>query len=273
MITTSRARVVQDAPWHNPDNQVISSADLMALMRIKTRPTGKHLQEYRKAFVHSSYMQPPDAPALAFKCDAIIPLQPESNERLEFLGDAVLDLIMAEYLYERYKDEDEGFLTQMRMSIVNGKMLARLGRILNIQKYLLMSLQSEHLRNTDNIVEDTLEAFIGALYKDRGMKAAKDWFVSFIEDNLDFTQLITTSERDMLNQLYKEKFGSQVQIIATRMLNNQFKVVILEDNTKTCIGEGYGPTRRIATDNAAREGLRADNIGKVMMDIRERSMK
>jgi ribonuclease-3 len=251
-----------DKPWHNPENRVITGGELETLIRIKTKPSGQRLLDYRKAFVHSSYSSPASPVPGGTQVEAIIPLQLESNERLEFLGDAVLDLIVAEYLYERYPTEDEGFLTQMRISLVNGKMLARLGRMLDIQKYLLLSFSNEHLRQLDNIVEDTLEAFVGAMFMDRGLKGTKEWFVTLVEENLDFAQLVSTSERDMLSRLYRDKFGKDVQIISTRLSSGVYRVKFFDNDV--LLGEGTGPNRRVASDNAARKGLEIHGIDHII---------
>lgn len=261
---SKRSILLTEAPWINANNLLISGEDLEKLMHVKTRPMGSTLKMYRTAFVHSSYVLDGEKTNPSRMCEAIIPLQPESNERLEFLGDAVLDLIVAEYLYERYPDEDEGFLTEMRIGLVNGKMLATLGRTISIQKYLLLSFHNEHLRDTDNIVEDTLEAFIGCMYTVRGMKAAKQWVISMLEENVDFTQLVTTSERDMFVRLYKERFGKDVEVVNTKTSSGFTCVMSVEGQI---LGTGTGATRRIATDAAARMGLEADKVGQVMASI------
>lgn len=262
-----RSVLLSEAPWHNGNNLFVSGQDLENLMKIKTRPTGETLKAYQRAFVHSSYVLEGDRINPSRLCDAIIPLQKESNERLEFLGDAVIDLIVAEYLYERYPDEDEGFLTEMRIGLVNGKMLASLGRTLCLQKHLLMSFQSENLRESDNVVEDTLEAFVGAIYMIRGMKAAKQWFIALIEENVDFTQLVTTSERDMFLRLYRERFGRDVEISMTRAAGDMGDFTCVMSFDGQVLGTGTGKTRRIATDMAARMGLQADDVGQVMVSL------
>ena len=155
----------------------------------------------------------------------------------------------------------------MRVSLVNGKMLAHIGRLLNIQKFLLLPFHNEKLRSLDNIIEDTLEAFIGAMFLDRGLKGTTDWFIDIVEYNLDFAQLVTTSERDMLSRLYRDNFNKNVNIVATRDNNNMYKVCMYDNDTNELIGEGFGPNRRIASDNAAKKGLDYHGIGHVMSTI------
>lgn len=228
-----------------PPPPLLSARELARLLRVKTPPSAKRLEAYRRAFVHAS-------------CGAA-----ESNERLEFLGDAVLDLVVAEYLFERYPCEDEGFLTQMRSSLVNGKMLARLGRLLGLEQLVVLSRAAEPSRHSDGIVEDAFEAFVGAMFLDRGIKGAKEWFVALIEENLDFAQLMAHNEKDMLTRLYRERFGRDIAFVASKSARNQYHVRMFErdsDERRGFIAEGFGATRRDAITDAARRGLQGHGI-------------
>lgn len=100
------------------------------------------------------------------------------NERLEFLGDAVLELISSEFLYLNYRDMPEGNLTKLRASLVCEPTLAICTKDLNLQKYLLLGKGEEATggRTRKSILSDALEAVIGALYLDGGMDAAKPLF-------------------------------------------------------------------------------------------------
>lgn len=94
----------------------------------------------------------------------------KNNERLEFLGDAILDAIISEILYLRFPTADEGFLTQMRTKIVNGKQLSQLAVDIGLDKLIFKSNKSV---TSNRIFEDAFEALIGAIYLDRGLKYAK----------------------------------------------------------------------------------------------------
>ena len=97
------------------------------------------------------------------------------NQRLEFLGDAVLDLIIAEALYERFPELEEGALDRMRASLVSGKALAPKARALGLAQALQVSdaQRKHHPEPSDRMLEDALEALIGAVYLDGGLSAAK----------------------------------------------------------------------------------------------------
>lgn len=101
------------------------------------------------------------------------PDRPEPNERLEFLGDSVLDLLSAEFLMARMKSAREGKLSQARAQLVRESALAECARELNIGWHLLVGRGSQNLRDVDSVLADTLEAVIGASYVDGGMLAAR----------------------------------------------------------------------------------------------------
>jgi ribonuclease III len=104
------------------------------------------------------------------------------NERLEFLGDAVLELVVTEHLFETYPDKEEGILTTWRASLVNGVTLSDIARELGFDDYLLLSKgeSKETGKARQDILEDTLESFIGALHLDQGY----DKVTSFISANI-----------------------------------------------------------------------------------------
>ncbi len=178
---------------YNPSNKAASREALATLLRrFGVAEPPRDVDLYRRAFVHRSYCTrkndtfitgnqhcPPDC----------LPLQEESYERLEFLGDAVLGLVTAAYLHERYDTENEGFLTRVRTKLVNGATLAGFALSLGLDKLIIMSRQIEDAggRQNKNILEDCFEAFIGALYVDQGYQAASRWVVAFLEDTIDFS--------------------------------------------------------------------------------------
>ena len=110
------------------------------------------------------------------------------NQRLEFLGDAVLGFLVAQYLFERYADRDEGFLTSLRSQAASGKALARIARDIELGRHVRMGKGEEASggRKRRSTLADTLEALIGAAYQDGGLKAAqkilRTLFVPVLED-------------------------------------------------------------------------------------------
>ena len=114
-----------------------------------------------------------------------------SNERLEFLGDAVLGFVTAEHLYRHFPDGDEGFLTRMRAQIVNGQALAQFASELGLGEMILMSdaVCRDGGRDSTAILADVLEAVIGALYLDMGEKAVRTFVRTKLLARLDLNDL------------------------------------------------------------------------------------
>jgi len=188
------------------------------------------------------------------------PTAKEHNERLEFLGDAVLELIVTEYLFGNYK-EPEGELTSWRAALVNSEMLASVSSGLGLGDYLLLSRGEEKDlgRARDYILANAFEAVLGAIYLDRGMKVAK----KFVENNiLDKLEMVLEKglHRDS-KSLFQEKAQEKVNITPHyRVLEEwgpdhkkEFKIgVYLGDKM---IAEAEGVSKAIAEKEAAKNAL------------------
>jgi ribonuclease-3 len=129
----------------------------------------------RQAFVHSSYFNenPHDAPG--------------HNERLEFLGDAVIGLVVSRLLYERYPDEDEGFLTARRAALVNRDALASLALSLGMDRYLLLGRGEAEAGGATrpSLLAAAFEAIVGAIYLAEGVEPTRTWLHRVIGEQLD----------------------------------------------------------------------------------------
>ncbi|MFC1649726.1 ribonuclease III [Patescibacteria group bacterium] len=106
----------------------------------------------------------------------------KSNERLEFLGDAVLEFVVSSFLYEKYPDKEEGFLTALRARLVNTASLAQVGKDLDLGDNLRLSKGEEETggRTNDSLLANTVEAIIGAIYIENGVKAAEKFINLYI---------------------------------------------------------------------------------------------
>ncbi|MEA3463631.1 MAG: ribonuclease III [Patescibacteria group bacterium] len=130
------------------------------------------------------------------------------NERFEFLGDAILEIVVTEYLFFKFPQTPEGDLTNWRASLVNSKMLAQVANELNLEKYLYLSKGEAKDKNSkarQYIVANAVEALIGAIYLDQGIRAAKKFIKKFMLSKL---------ENILANQLYidpKSKFQEKAQ--------------------------------------------------------------
>lgn len=130
--------------------------------------------------------------------------KPISNERLEFLGDAVLDLVVAEILYNKYPFKDEGFLTEMRSKIVSRNQLAVLGKRIGIQPFITHSNQLKVTPQGASImIGNAFESFLGALYLDKGYKASKRYIIHRIMDRFINLDELVETEISYKSRLHK----------------------------------------------------------------------
>ena len=116
------------------------------------------------------------------------------------MGDSVLGLVVINYLFNKFPNKAEGFLTRTKIKIVRREGCALFARKLNLGKYILSGDKIKLDKNSDRILEDTFEAFLGALFKDLGFKFAEAFIVRLIEKYIDFnTILIDTNYKDILS--------------------------------------------------------------------------
>ena len=175
------------SPW-NQNNKLINRYQLEALLRRYGVDTPiNNLEYYHEAFSHKSYCEKKnlgDDVILAEHPESCLKLRTVSNERLEFLGDSILGAVIAHYLYERYPNQDEGFMTRLKIKLVNGETLAFFSKLINLNEYILISRHVEDRcngRDSIKILEDCFEAFLGAIYLDFSDTYSFDWIVNYIE--------------------------------------------------------------------------------------------
>ncbi len=136
----------------------------------------------------------------------------DHNERLEFLGDAVLELIVTEYLFRKFPDKPEGELTNWRASLVNAKMLSSIAGELDIEGNLYLSKGESKDKNSkarQYILADAVEAIIGAIYLDSGTEGAKDFIEQFVISKLDYIlkNELYFDPKSKFQELSQEKYG------------------------------------------------------------------
>lgn len=182
------------------------------------------------------------------------------NERLEFLGDAVLELVVTEYLFKNYNDP-EGILTSWRAALVNASMLADISKKIDLNEYILLSLgeKKDTGRARQYLLANALEAVIGAIYLDQGYQETK----KFIEENV-LTELPRIIEQKLYKDaksLFQEEAQERAGITPSYKVLDQwgpdhsktFKVgVYLNDELS---GIGFGPAKQEAQQKAAEDAL------------------
>jgi ribonuclease-3 len=204
----------------------------------------------KRAFVHSSFVnENPDQ-------------EPESNERLEFLGDAVLGLIVADDLFAAYPDQDEGKLTELRTHLVRRDTLARAGRQLGLGQDLLLGRGEEAGggRDRPTNLAHVYEAVVGAIFLDGGLQAARRFVRSSLGE--DFKSI---SERALIDPKSRLQEISQSRYQTTPIYRlveaegpdhaRQFTVEVTVDGQ--ALGKGSGPSKQQAEKEAAQEALQS----------------
>lgn len=214
----------------------------------------KDMAVLETAFVHGSYLNEHQAGSGH---------EIESNERLEFLGDAVLELIVTEHLYKEFR-KPEGELTNLRSAVISGKNLAKIAHGLELGNYLLLSRGEEMSggREKDFILANTMEALIGAVYMDGGYKPASKLIEKYVLSTLP--EIISRGSfldaKSHLQEISQDKYSVTPEY---RVLhdsgpdhNKTFVVGVYVQNE--IVGEGSGKSKQEAERAAAKDALSND---------------
>jgi len=181
----------------------------------------------------------------------------ESNERLEFLGDAVLDLVVCEEFYKLFPEKDEGDLTKLKSLFVNREALAVKARNINLNNYILLSESEEQSggRERDTILSDSLEALVGAIYMDGGLGNARKFIMKFIIKDVNKFQVepIPVNYKSMLLEYFQETIQSVPEYCIINEVgpdhNKTFTVEVFVKGKS--YGSGIGKSKKKAEQNAA----------------------
>ncbi len=185
----------------------------------------------------------------------------ENNERLEFLGDAVLDMIVSEYIYKKFPKMPEGELTKLRAGVVCEGSLAKIAREFDFGKYLLLGKGEECTggRNRDSILADAFEAVIGAICLDGGIDAVGKYIMSFMEKAIDDMKINfrTLDCKTHLQEIIQKNSKNPIvyKIIDEKGPDHDkvFVAEVYHDNNTLGIGEGK--SKKEAEQNAAYNAL------------------
>lgn len=214
------------------------------------RATGYIFQDpslLERAMTHSSYINEHHM------------LKTDCNERLEFLGDAVLEIVTSEYLYFHYPTENEGRLTRLRASIVCEPTLDFCARAFDLQRFLILGRGEEATggRSRASLISDALEALIGAIYLDGGFANAKEFIHRFILNDLEHKKLFFDSKTIMQEMVQKEDGSGH---LAYELIEESgpahdrlFLVRVLFDGGE--MGRGSGHTKKAAEQQAAYQAI------------------
>jgi len=225
-------------PYNEKNILVISEHITNILKKLEIEIIVKNLSLYQEAFTHKSYIKKEyfniNSDLLLKEKEYFlknklnfIDLLDNSNERLEFLGDTIIKCVIAEYLFKRYYDEDEGFMTRLKTKLEDTKSLAKYAKRLGLESYMLISKQIEdnNGRHAEKLLEDTFESFMGALYLDQGFYICKILLNILLETEIDYSEILykDTNFKDRLLRFYhSNKWSHPVYIlIKEEVLSNK----------------------------------------------------
>lgn len=177
------------------------------------------------------------------------------NERLEFLGDAVLEIVTSDFLYHKYTEKPEGDLTKIRASIVCEPTLAYCAEAINLGSYLFLGKGEDATggRNRNSVVSDAMEAVIGAIYLDGGFASAKEFVHRFIMTDIEHKKLFYDSKTILQEQVQKNWHDGEISYVLTGEEGPDHDKTFLVD--LYVAGEkkssGKGRTKKAAEQDAA----------------------
>lgn len=263
---------IEEEELFDLSNPHISRSDIQSI--IGMRP--KNIDLYRRAFVHKSLQKHVKNSEL-LNLD-VQEYMKESFERLEFVGDAVLNLVVANMLYGLYPDKDEGFLTRVRTKIVRGTNCCKLSKKLNLGRWILTGTKIVRLKDStgsvtnERLLEDVFESLIGAIYLDLGFQYAESFLLKLIKDHIDIQSLTSLDDnyKDILMR-YTQINSFELPIYDTKEVNGPphsrvFTVTLSLKNSAnkgqqgqvtqlSQYGIGQGPTKKEAEQNACKDAI------------------
>jgi len=185
----------------------------------------------------------------------------QNNERLEFLGDAVLELIISFKLFEKYPEKSEGELTSIRSALVRTESLAQQSRDLDVGKYLLMSKGEEDSggRDKDYLLANTYEALLGAIYLDSGYESCKAFVERTLLKKVDeiVENALFIDPKTKIQELIQAKYKvtPTYQIIKEEGPDHDKYFTVELDVNKRKLSEGYGASKQKAEEDAAQKAI------------------
>jgi dsRNA-specific ribonuclease len=173
---------------YNPNNVEITLNDVQSILtKYGIPPTVHNLSLYKRAFVHKSYTKRPNIENMQQNITIVerpsdcMELKTKSNERLEFLGDGILELVVKYYLYRRFPKENEGFMTEKKIAIVKNEAIGKIALEMHLNNWLILSRHAEEKKIRTNLKKlgCLFESFLGAMFLDFNKIVVKDeekWF-------------------------------------------------------------------------------------------------
>ena len=258
----------------NTRNVLISEKDVATMFKnVDIYKEVNDIKKYHKAFTHKSYIKDTTFAFLdnIIKLkEGVVDFQDTNNETLEFYGDSIVCSTTVEYLFLRYPEFDEGMLTKLKTNIVSRDYLAKFARFHGFKKFILLSNHMEdiHGRESDRLMEDCFESFIGAIALDLGYLTAKQFIIESIENCVNFSDLLFFNQNykdRVLNYFQRNSWNFPKYEILSQLgppNHRTFVVNILKNYKngnrwiKEVVCTGIGNTKRAAEQNASLNALK-----------------
>ena len=248
---------------YNPTNKFITENDIINIMNTLNITDFKitNLNFYKTAFTHKSYCKLKEYEEFENKGNSL-PLQDNSYETMEFLGDAILGSIVSSYLYERFykiHGQNEGFLTKLKIRIICGENLSQLSKHLSFNKYIILSKHVDDNcsgRENENILEDVFEAFLGAIYLDNDYKVIEKFIIHVIEKYVDFTKflLIDNNYKDQITRYFQKNYNDGIRPIYKHTKKDNIFYCDLYYKDKVLIS-GEGMSKKKSEQDVSKKAL------------------
>lgn len=220
-----------------------SDLKLIAFLVKKLGYRPKNIELFHKAFTHKSFSNLRD--------------DIQSNERLEYLGDTVIDLIVAHFLFEKFPDRDEGYLTKLKSKVVNRNMLSQIGAELELAEHI--KYKTGRSIRVATIEGNAFEALIGAIYLDSDFETTKKIFNNYIIRNYIDLNLVLEQEIDFKSALLiwgqKNKLGVLFKILQEASRENDYQYIAQVVINEKEWGMGKGLSKKEAEQQASQETL------------------
>jgi ribonuclease-3 len=224
---------------YNPKNKVIRMDHINAILtKYGIHESIHDMELYTRAFTHSSYCKRPFEPSVIIKDIPNFPVREISNERLEFLGDGILECATKFYLYRRFPRENEGFMTEKKIALVKNESIGKLTNEIGLTEWYVLSKHSEDKNTRTNLKKlgCLFEAFVGALFldfKDKGYDIASTFIIHVLEQHVDWTDLLLCDDnyKNILQVKLQKEFKVTPEYIEINHGNEYHMGVYL------CIGQ------------------------------------
>lgn len=267
---------------YNINNVLATEENILEILENNNVKIDKlnHLHFFHQAFTHKSYIEKDIFPEYVLNAAKqelgnpknLLELQKNSYERLEYFGDRVVKLVTSMYLFYRYPNEDEGFMTRLQTKIEDKTNLAAMSKKIGLGRYFIISQQIESLngRNLEKIHEDVFEAFLGALFLSNGFEPCCLLLINLLETLIDYSDKLyrDNNYKDILLRYYhKQKwiFPKYHMVYQEGPPHKRTYIMGVEKGSETpmtgsspkdiCVGFGIGSSKKEGQQNAAKMAL------------------